>query len=80
MIASEEALEMIAEALNEESEDVRLGVKLDSLDGWDSMGVLMLMAEFDERFDITLEEEQVKQLVLVDDILSLLSEKSMLSA
>ncbi|MFV1872004.1 MAG: acyl carrier protein [Oleiphilus sp.] len=77
-ITPADALEMIADALNEDADDVKEGGDLEALDGWDSMGVLMLMAEFDERFGLTLEEEEIKSLKNVDDILALLTKQGCL--
>lgn len=77
-ITPAEALEMIADALNEDADDVKEGGDLEALDGWDSMGVLMLMAELDERFGLTLEEEEIKSLKNVDDILALLTKQGCL--
>lgn len=77
-ISTEDALEIIAEIINESIEDVQPGVELESLEGWDSMAVLLLMAEFDERFDIVLEEDSIESLKLVDDVLAVLEQNSVL--
>lgn len=77
-VTTNDALEMLAEAINESIDDVQLGVNLNDL-GWDSMGVLLLMAELDERFGITLDEEKIKSLVMVDDVLAILKENNVLS-
>jgi len=75
----DDALELIAEAINESVNDVQPGVELATLSGWDSMAVLMLMAEFDEQFDIILDEDKIYALKLVDDILAVLENNSILS-
>ena len=77
-ISIEDALELIAETINESVEDVQPGVALEALEGWDSMAVLLLMAEFDERFDIILDEDKIKSLKRVDDILGVLREADFL--
>ncbi len=46
-ISKNDALELIAEAINEPVNEVQPGVELAVLGGWDSMAVLMLIAEFD---------------------------------
>lgn len=74
----EQALEIFAEIINESVDDVKPGVALEQLEGWDSMAVLLLMAEFDERFDIVLEEEKIESLNTVDDILNILKENGVL--
>ena len=78
-ISRDDALELIAEAINESVNDVQPGVELATLGGWDSMAVLMLMAEFDEQFDIILDEDKINTLELVDDILAVLEDNNILS-
>lgn len=77
-INSEQALAILAEVLNESVDDVIPGVDLNQLPGWDSMAVLLLMAEFDERFDIMLDEEKIASLNTVNDVLNILREKNLL--
>jgi acyl carrier protein len=48
--------------------------------GWDSMGVLSLMAEFDDRFNILLTQPQIEQMKTVDDILKVLRDQRHLTA
>ncbi len=79
VVNTEEALEIIAEIINESIDVVQPGVDLEQLEGWDSMAVLLLMAEFDERFDIILDEEKIASLNSVDDILSVLKENNALN-
>ena len=77
-ISREDALELIAEAINESVDDVKPGIELVTLSGWDSMAVLLLMAEFDDQFDIVLDEEKINSLKLVDDILAVLEQNNVL--
>ena len=79
IISRDDALELIAEAINESVNDVQPGVELATLSGWDSMAVLMLMAEFDEQFDIILDEDKIYTLKMVDDILAVFENNSILS-
>ena len=78
-ISREDALELIAEAINESVDDVQPGIELATLSGWDSMAVLMLMAEFDDQFDIVLDEDKINSLKLVDDILAVLEQNNVLN-
>jgi len=78
-ISTDAALELLAETINESIDDVQMGVSLTSLEGWDSMAVLLLMAEFDERFSIILDEDKINSLKLVDDIITVLSENNFIS-
>jgi len=78
-ISRKDALELIANAINESVDDVQPGIELVTLSGWDSMAVLLLMAEFDDQFDIVLDEERISSLNLVDDILTVLEESNVLN-
>lgn len=40
--------------------------------GWDSLGILSLIAAFDERFDMHLSEQDIEQMQSVGDILDIL--------
>ncbi len=73
-----QALSMIAEAINTPEGEVKPATTLEDLEGWDSMGVLLLMAELDERFSIILEEETIGSFSKVADILKLLKEAGVL--
>lgn len=46
-----------------------------SIQTWDSMGSLMLMAELDERLHVTLEEQEMKGIITIGDLFSLLRQK-----
>ncbi|MCH1487957.1 MAG: acyl carrier protein [Pseudomonadales bacterium] len=73
-----QALSMIAEAINTPEDEVQPATSLEDLEGWDSMGVLLLMAELDERFSLLLEEETVGSFSTVADILKLLKDAGVL--
>ncbi len=63
---------MIASAINAPEDQVQPETELKDLEWWDSMGVLLLMAELDERFGIILEEETIGSFATVSDILKIL--------
>lgn len=63
---------MIATAINAPEDQVKADTELQNLEWWDSMGVLLLMAELDERFGIILEEETISSFAKVSDILKIL--------
>jgi acyl carrier protein len=74
-----EALTLIAEIF--EAPDTLTPATLkDNVRGWDSMGVLSLMAEFDDRFSILLTQPQLEQMKSVDDILQILRDHGHISA
>ena len=56
-MTEQEALKWIAELFEEPVENIRPETKQDEVEGWDSLGVLSLMAGLDEEFDILMTEE-----------------------
>lgn len=77
-ITPDEALRMIAELFNERLEAVSPDATRDELKGWDSMGVLMLTAELDERFGLELVSDESSRMKSVADILGFLRAKGVL--
>ena len=75
-VSEGEILEIIADALNEDITDIKPKAELSSLQGWDSMGTLLLMAEFDERFNLMLDQNLIEKFFLIDDIVQLLKKES----
>lgn len=74
-----EALTFIA-GIFECPDNLTPGTQKQNVRGWDSMGVLSLMAEFDDRFNILLTQAQLEQMNSVNDILNVLSEHGHLTA
>jgi acyl carrier protein len=72
MIGKDEALQWIAEIFEEPPDLVKPETPQEEILGWDSLGVLTLIAGFDERFDIALSEADIAEFRKVDDILELL--------
>lgn len=73
-ISTSAALDMIAAAINAPEGELQPETRLEDLEWWDSMGVLLLMAELDERFGIILQEDTINSFVTVADILKTLLE------
>lgn len=73
-----EALKWVTELFQEPSilipELPRDGVK-----GWDSLGVLILIAALDDDFDIAVSDEEVERLQSVGDILDVLRKNGKLN-
>jgi acyl carrier protein len=67
----EEALEWIAEVFEEPAENITPETTRDDVKGWDSLGILNLMAALDEEFDIQLSEEELFETQTVEDILEI---------
>ena len=58
------------------ADDARRG----ELEGWDSLGILALMAALDEKFDINLNEDDIGKLTTVGSIIDLLRANKVLDA
>lgn len=78
-VTTAQALQMIATALEESLENIRPEVLLKDLNGWDSMGVLLVMAELDERFGIFVEEDKIESFEHVSDLLAILAAENVLA-
>lgn len=63
-----EKIAMLANALDENAESITLDTALDSLESWDSLGMLSLIAFFDKQFGKSLTVDQIKAFKTVGDI------------
>ena len=68
----EEALTWIANLFQEPVDDIKPDTSRDDIAGWDSLGILTLMAALDDDFDIQLADEEIQNLRNVEDILKIL--------
>ncbi len=69
----EEKLTLIAETLDADKANIRPDVKLETLDEWDSMGVIATIAMLDKKYNKVLSADQIDQLKTVQDILDLMA-------
>ena len=76
---TQEILNMLEVVLNEGENSLAIENELADISGWDSMGMLLLMAELDERFGITLTENELAQLQSIQDIVSVIDAKDLLT-
>lgn len=76
--STQEIISMVEVLLNEEIGSLCIDSKLRDIAGWDSMGRLLLMAELDERFGITLKENELAALKSVENIILTIDSKGML--
>ena len=67
-----DALKWFAEMFEEPEENIAVDTRRKDIEGWDSLGALTLMAELDERLDITLSQEELENLSGIDDLLAVL--------
>ena len=71
-MTQDEAIEWIAELFEEKIENIKPETEKDEIDGWDSLGVLTLMAGLDEKLDMIISEDEILELKKVSDILDIL--------
>ncbi len=71
LLSEQDVLAMLAEAFSETS-PLLPSTRRDDIDGWDSMGALMLMAELDERFGLQLDAEESRGMRVVSDVFTYL--------
>jgi len=67
-----EALAWLAGIFEESPESLRPETPRDEIAAWDSLGVLTLMAELDEKFNIQLEADDMENMKKVQDLLAVL--------
>ena len=67
-----EALSWIADVFEEPAENIRPETRRDDVPGWDSLGILALIAALDRDFDIVLEPEAIQAMASVGEILQVL--------
>ena len=77
-ITIDDALKMFAEVFEDSEENVKADTEREAIEGWDSLGALTLMAELDERFEITLSEEELEDLSNISDLLDILRKNGVL--
>ena len=74
-----EALAWVAEIF-QESAEMTPETPRENIAMWDSLGVLTLMAELDEKFDLVVSDQEMRAMTKVGDILSLLEKNGKLNS
>lgn len=75
-----ELLALLEEALNAEAGSLSPDMLLANVEGWDSMGVLLVMAEFDEQLGLTLNENILSEIKSIQDIVSVVQSAGLLKS
>ena len=70
-----EFLLSLDELLELEPGTVKGSETLESLEGWNSLAIISLMALMDERFDVTLQPRRIAACTTVADLVALLDDK-----
>lgn len=78
-LTSEEAVRWLAELFNEAPEALKAETPRSAIASWDSLGVLTLIADLDEKFGIVLADGEVQRLATIGDILTVLRTHGRLS-
>jgi len=72
-------LNLVEDLLNIDTGSLSIETRLVNVPAWDSMGVLLLMAEMDERFGITLNETVLANLRGTADIVDVVRKAGLLT-
>jgi acyl carrier protein len=78
-MTQQEALQWIADIFEVSVNTINVETQRNEIPAWDSLGVLTLMAGFDEKFGFLLTEEEVLGLAKVEDIIIVLKDRGCLS-
>ena len=77
VITTDEGLHWVAEIFEAQPEEVTPTSSRDAIRGWDSLGMISLMAGLDERFNIQVTDTDMRKLQCVNDILDLLRQRGL---
>jgi len=78
-MTTQEILSWIADVFEAPREKIHVNSLRREIPGWDSLGMLSLMAGLDERFQICLTDKDIGTLQSVSDILGILRHNSVIS-
>ena len=73
-MSEKEKLALLEDMLDIDEGSLEPDMKLEGVDGWDSMAKLSLIVLLDDEFEKVITADQVKELQTVRDILSLMGE------
>jgi len=72
-ISRSDALAWFADIFETSAEEISPETLKQDIDAWDSMGVLTLMAELDDRFSIILSRDELETINSIGDLLQILN-------
>ena len=78
MVSEDQALDWLAQVSQEPRDKITPETPRDAIASWDSLGVLMLMAELDEKFNIVLSDQEMQGMSKVGDVVAVLREHGQL--
>ena len=68
-------IDMLSDLFDTAPDEIDLDTSPDSIDAWDSIGHIRLIASIEEKYDLTIPPEEQVDMLNVDLILGLLVEK-----
>lgn len=71
---TEKKMELLADILDVEVEDIQPELELSQMDEWDSIAVLSFIAMMDEEFGKEMKGSEIKKFVTVQDALDAMKE------
>lgn len=77
-MTTSEMLTWLGELFDTDSNSLTLETKKEDIPAWDSLGVVMLMADLDEKFNITISNEELEALDSINAIFKFLMEKDLI--
>jgi acyl carrier protein len=80
MMNQDQALDWLAELFQHPRGSLGAETPRGEIKAWDSLGVLLLMGDLDEKFGIVLADSEMQALKTVGDILMLLRERGQLTS
>tara|TARA_B110000902_G_scaffold150242_1_gene172856 strand:- start:726 stop:950 length:225 start_codon:yes stop_codon:yes gene_type:complete len=69
-------INIVKEALDIEEETIDLNTQFDSLDTWDSLGKLSLIALIDESFNVQISDKEFNSFQTIEDLYAALKSKN----
>lgn len=73
-----QVMDWLAQAFNEPREKITPETRREDIASWDSLGVLVLMADLDEKFDLVLTDQDMRAMTKIGDVLAVLRERGKL--
>lgn len=76
----QQAVQWIAEVFEDRGGGITPTTARADIPGWDSLGTLTLIAAFDEKFNLSLSQQEIDAMKRVDDILQVLRRNCLLTS
>lgn len=74
-----DVIKWLERVFNEEAGEIEIDTPRDAIPEWDSLGVLNLMADMDEKFGIVLSDDDLEGMNNISDIIKILKDHEKLT-